>query len=145
MQLTSGQEVTITTDYAKAGNSGLIAMRYVAEEEARPGLRFYWTGLPKTLWLCIGQGLGRNLHSSQLVRDGNHAREPGIVVNDIRYDHFSTRRHRQKEWQFPGMDTPQHAPSLHILHNCQFAGQLAVLNHSQFLVSADACCCHTCW
>jgi hypothetical protein len=27
VQLTSGQEVTITTDYAKPGNSGLIAMR----------------------------------------------------------------------------------------------------------------------
>lgn len=29
VQLTSGQEVTITTDYAKPGNSGLIAMRCV--------------------------------------------------------------------------------------------------------------------
>jgi pyruvate kinase len=27
VQLTSGQEVTITTDYTAAGNSGLIAMR----------------------------------------------------------------------------------------------------------------------
>lgn len=27
VQLVSGQEVTITTDYAQAGNSGLIAMR----------------------------------------------------------------------------------------------------------------------
>jgi pyruvate kinase len=28
VQLVSGQEVTITTDYAQAGNAGLIAMRY---------------------------------------------------------------------------------------------------------------------
>jgi hypothetical protein len=27
VQLTSGQEITITTDYTAAGNSGLIAMR----------------------------------------------------------------------------------------------------------------------
>ena len=27
VQLTAGQEVTITTDYNKAGNNGLIAMR----------------------------------------------------------------------------------------------------------------------
>ena len=27
VQLTSGQEVTITTDYTALGNSGLIAMR----------------------------------------------------------------------------------------------------------------------
>jgi hypothetical protein len=30
VQLTSGQEVTITTDYAKPGNSSLIAMRCVS-------------------------------------------------------------------------------------------------------------------
>lgn len=30
VQLQSGQEVTITTDYAKPGNSGLIAMRCVS-------------------------------------------------------------------------------------------------------------------
>lgn len=30
VQLTSGQEVTITTDYSAAGNSGLIAMRCAA-------------------------------------------------------------------------------------------------------------------
>lgn len=34
VQLTSGQEVTITTDYAKPGNSGLIAMRCVCSSSS---------------------------------------------------------------------------------------------------------------